>query len=98
MRAIGFTPGQVRASVAVRTGLQMAVAVVIGVPVGLIAGRMMLDGVTRSVGIGPGLAPLPALGPVALSVASLVGVAIVIGLMSARSAVHGEVADILREE
>jgi putative ABC transport system permease protein len=98
LRAVGFTPGQIRLSVAVRTATQMIAALVIGVPLGLLTARLMLNGVTRSVGIGPGLASLPTIGAAVASVAALLAVAVVVGLLSARGAVTGEVAEILREE
>ena len=98
LRAVGFTPRQVRVSIAVRTTVQMAAALIIGVPLGVVVGRLMLDGVTGSVGIGPGLARYPAVDHMAVSVAVLLAIAVTVGLLAARSAVAGEVAEVLREE
>ena len=52
LRAVGFTPRQIRTSVAVRTATQMLTALAVGVPVGLIVGR------PRASQVGPPISPM----------------------------------------
>jgi putative ABC transport system permease protein len=98
LKTIGFTPAQVVWSVAVGTAATSIVAVLIGVPAGLIAADLMLEAVGRGAGIGPELGDPPGVGGVVLAAAGIVLLAAGIGALVARRAARAQVADVLRAE
>lgn len=98
LKTIGFTPLQVAVSVAVGSAAYGAAAVLLGLPAGLVTASAMLDGVGTESGIGPGIAQLPTVGPLAFVALGIVGAAGVLGLVVAGRAASARVADVLRAE
>lgn len=96
LRTIGFTRRQVRAAVAWQAATLMAVALALGIPVGLICGRVAWLAFTRQVGVLPVL-QLPPLAFGVLVPAALV-VALVVSALPAGSAARTRPAEIPRAE
>jgi putative ABC transport system permease protein len=59
LKTIGFTPGQVASSVFAGSALLAAAAVVVGIPLGLVASKVMFDLLSNAAGIGSGVGRLP---------------------------------------
>ncbi len=87
LRTIGFTRGQVRATVAWQAAILTVVALLIGIPAGVACGRLAWLIFTRQLGIVPVIdVPLPALAVlVAAAVALAVAAAVPVGETAARS-------------
>ena len=76
LKAVGMTPVQVTLSVIIGMGLVALVGYAVGLPVGVLGIRFLIDRVSRGMGFGPVHAPLNASGlVVALPVIILVAVA-----------------------
>jgi putative ABC transport system permease protein len=98
LKAVGFTPGQVALGVAVGSGAPAVAAVLVGVPVGLLASAAMLTSVGRDTGLGPQLGAAPAAAAVALAALAVVALAAGVGALVARRAAAAPVAEGLRAE
>ncbi len=96
LRTIGFTRRQVRAAVAWQATTLMTVALALGIPAGLICGRLAWLAFTRQVGVLPVLQVSP-LTFCVLVPAALV-IALVVSALPAGSAAHTRPARILRSE
>ena len=98
LKTIGFTPAQVSMSVASSATVLGLAAVIVGLPLGLAAQRLLLDSLGRSAGWGPGLALGPAPLALALTLAIILALTALIGVLAARRAARSEVSTVLREE
>ena len=96
LRTIGFTRPQVRAAVAWQAATLMALALALGIPAGLICGRLAWLAFTRQVGVLPVLQAPPLTFGV-LAAAAMV-IALVVSALPAWSAAQTEPARILRSE
>jgi len=96
LRTIGFTRRQVRAAVAWQAATLMAGALALGIPAGLICGRLAWLAFTREVGVLPVL-QVPPLTFGVLVPAALV-IALVVSALPAGSAAQTKPAGILRSE
>jgi hypothetical protein len=76
LKAIGFRPGQLRASVLWQAGIVAVVGIVVGVPLGLALGRWLWTLFAEEIGAVP--APAVPIGSVAL--ASLIALALAVGM------------------
>ncbi|HET7487036.1 MAG TPA: FtsX-like permease family protein [Acidimicrobiales bacterium] len=98
LKTVGFTPRQLAGSVATGAGATALAAVLVGVPVGLLAGRVMVDGVGTGSGLGPGWGSSPAgLAVVAAGVA-LVALGAGLGALASWRAARARVVEVLRAE
>ena len=96
LRAIGFTRGQVRATVAWQAVALTGVALVIGIPAGIACGRLAWRIFTGQIGIPPVLdVPLVSL---AVLVATALALAVVVAAVPGESAARTRPADVLRAE
>ena len=96
LRAIGFTRAQVRSAVAWQAATLVAVALAIGIPVGIACGRLAWIIFARQIGIAPVVdVPLPYL---ALLVVASVALAVVIAALPGESAARARPALALRSE
>jgi hypothetical protein len=96
LRAVGMTPGQARAVVAVQASVLAIVALAFGVPLGLAAGRVLWQWVADSLPLAY-VNPSPwwaliLVGPLALLVANL------LAAWPARQAARTRIGDVLRAE
>ncbi|MGD9703585.1 MAG: ABC transporter permease [Acidimicrobiia bacterium] len=98
LRAIGFTPHQLVASGAVGTLVIVAIAAVIGVPLGLWLNRSLLTGVGRAMGAGPEFRADPALVPTTVVVLAVVVVAVAIGALTCVQSSRKPVSELVRYE
>jgi len=98
LKTIGFTPRQVAASVAGGTGALALVAAVLGIPLGVLASRLMLNGVGRAAGVGPGTQVGPTAVGLLLVIPGAVAVGALVGVLAARRAAGAEVVEVLRAE
>jgi putative ABC transport system permease protein len=98
LKTVGFTPNQIGATVAAGAAAYALLAVVIGVPLGLIASTAMHDAVGRGTGSGPGFGSAPQVGAVAVAAVVLVIGSTALAALSARRAARTSVAEILRSE
>lgn len=98
LKAVGFTPAQVALGIAVSSAAPAVVAVLVGVPAGLLAASAMLAGVGRGAGIGPELGVAPAAGALAVVALAVVALAAGAGALVARRAARAPVAEGLRTE
>jgi hypothetical protein len=96
LRTIGFTRRQVRAAVAWQAATLTVVALAIGIPVGIIGGRLAWLAFTRQIGVLPVL-QVPPLDFVVYVAAALV-VALAISVLPGESAARAAPAGILRSE
>ncbi len=98
LKTLGFTPAQITASVLSGSMFLALVALAIGIPLGLVATRVLFDILTNAAGIGSGVGSLPGvlwllpLLPIVLLVAALMSA------LPARTASKLEVAEALRYE
>jgi hypothetical protein len=96
LKTIGFTRAQMFAMVTSQAGVFGAMALLIGVPIGVAAGRWAWHALATEIGA-PQPAAVPLLGVVALAMATLV-VAAVVAVLPARSASRLPAATLLRAE
>jgi len=96
LRAIGFTPRQVQATVACQAATLTALALILGVPAGIVCGRLAWQIFAGQLGILPVLAiPLPWL---AIMVAGALALAIAAAAAPGASAIRTRPAEVLRAE
>ncbi|WP_045877126.1 FtsX-like permease family protein [Pseudofrankia sp. DC12] len=96
--ALGATPRQIVAQGAVAALFLATLALVIGVPVGLLVFRLQVDAVSASIGLGPGIGLLPSatfLIGIVLGTLVLTGAT---GAVAARGLARRPVGDLLRWE
>ena len=98
LRALGFTPTQIASSVAGGAIGLALVATAIGIPVGWALYWVIIDDVSRSLGVGAGFAASPPLGTVALLVPAAAVTAALVGAAAAREAITEEPAALVRWE
>lgn len=98
LKTVGFTPRQLALSVATGSGATALAAVAVGIPAGVVVGRLMLDAVGRGSGIGPGFAEQAAPLSVAVAGAVVVAAGAGLGALAARRAARAQVAEVLRAE
>jgi putative ABC transport system permease protein len=98
LKTVGFTPGQVARSVLFSSATLAVVAVAIGLPLGLVATRVMFDVLSSAAGIGTGVGAMP--GPLWLAplVPGAVAVALLGTALPARRAASVRIAEALRYE
>jgi ABC-type lipoprotein release transport system permease subunit len=84
LKAIGFRPGQLQSSVLWQAGIVAVVGIVVGVPLGVALGRWLWTLFAEEIGA----VPAPAVPVWSVTIASLVALALAIGL----SAVPGRIA------
>lgn len=98
LRAVGVTPRQVVAMVAVGAAALAVLGALIGVPLGWAASAVVTEVVGTATGIGPGIGATPGTVTVLVLVPLAVAVAALLGAASARRASHAEVSDLVRYE
>ena len=98
LKTLGFTPGQIVLSVLSGSALLALVAVGIGIPLGLIASRVMFDILSNAAGIGTGVGALPGVTWLAPLVPIVLLVTAVASALPARTASSLQVAEALRYE
>ena len=96
LRALGFTPRQVRATVGWMAVTFAAVAVAVGVPLGIAGGRLAWGAFTGQLGIVP-VTVIPA-GWVAALAAAVIALSVAVAAVPARSAARARPAAVLRAE
>jgi putative ABC transport system permease protein len=96
--AVGFTPRQVVTQGAIAGAVLGIVASLLGVPFGLWVFRVMSDAVSTGMGVGPGWAPAPASGTIALLVVAAVLVSAGLGGLAVARIAGRPAADLLRGE
>jgi ABC-type antimicrobial peptide transport system permease subunit len=96
LSALGFSPRQRRLVIAAQATAIACVALVLGIPLGVIAGRVVWSIIAGSMGVATDAA-FP-LGLLAVGTAALIVVVNLIGAIPARSAGRLPVADALRSE
>jgi putative ABC transport system permease protein len=95
---LGLTPRQIVGQGAVAALGLAALALVVGIPVGLLVFRLQVDAVSDSIGLGPGIGRMPSvwfLVSIALATLALAGAT---GAAAARGLVRRPVGDLLRWE
>jgi putative ABC transport system permease protein len=98
LKTIGFTPGQVAASVFAGSVALAGAAVIIGIPLGLVASRVMFDLLSSAAGIGTGVGKLPGLLWLAPLIPGAIAIAALGTLIPASRAAGVQVAEALRYE
>ena len=98
LKTLGFTPRQVGLSIASGTALIAGAAVVVGLPLGLLAADRVLSGVGRDSGAGPELAVTPGGLSLFVAVLAVLAIATGLGMLVARRVARARVADALRAE
>ena len=96
LSALGFTPRQRRLVIAAQATARACVALVLGIPLGSIAGRVVWSMIAGSMGVATGAA-FP-LGLLAVGTPAVIRVVNLIGAIPARSAGRLPVAEALRSE
>src|SRR5207248_8888292 len=96
LKTLGFVPGQVRATVAWQSTTLGVVAVVLGIPLGIAAGRWAWLAFAHQLGIVPE-AGVPLLALLAMVPATLV-VANLVAVLPGRAAARAQPARVLRSE
>ena len=96
LRTMGFTSRDVRATIAYQATILTLLGLVVGIPLGLIVGRV----VWRSIANGLGVEPVFAVSLLALGALVLAAVVIanIVGAFAANTAVHDRPAVVLAEE
>jgi putative ABC transport system permease protein len=98
LKAVGFTPAQIVASVFSGSAVLALVGVAIGIPLGLVASRVMFDILSNAAGIGTGVGALPGVLWLAPLVPIALIVAVIASVVPARIASNLQVAEALRYE
>jgi hypothetical protein len=96
LRALGFTPRQVRATVGWMAAAFAAVALAAGIPLGIAGGRLAWVAFTGQLGIVP-VTVVPA-GWVAALAATVIALSVAVAAVPARSAARARLAAVLRAE
>ena len=96
VRGLGFTAGQVRVALAVMGALLAIGAVVVGVPLGAVAGAATWSRVSSTVDVVPNVQWAFAIAGVVIVVVPLVGLAA--SLWPTRAATRSPAAEVLRAE
>jgi putative ABC transport system permease protein len=96
LRALGFTSGQVRATVSWMAVTVAAVALVIGIPLGVVSGRLAWQFLAAQLGIQPG----PVLSPASLVILAAAGIAlaVAVAVVPGAAAARARTATVLRTE
>ena len=95
-KTLGATPGQLRVAIATVAALLAAPAVAVGVPVGLVSFRALLDSSNPS--DGPDLHALPPAVSLVLAALAIVALAVVASSAPARHATRLKPISVLRAE
>ncbi|HVM01794.1 MAG TPA: FtsX-like permease family protein [Acidimicrobiales bacterium] len=98
LRAVGVTPSQVLAIVAIGAGVLGATAAALGMPLAWAATRAVTEVVGEATGIGPGIGVGPSPVVLALVVPAGVAVAAAIGAVAARRAASAPISELVRYE
>jgi hypothetical protein len=96
LRTLGFTGRQLRTSVRIQALAMMAVALVVGIPIGVALGRLAWRAFAVQLGVAAG--PVVPLGWVAVTVAGGLAVALLAAALPARAAARVDPASVLRSE
>jgi hypothetical protein len=96
LRALGFTGRQLRTSVRVQAVATMAVALAVGLPVGVALGRLAWQAFADQLGVAAG--PVVPVGSIAVTVVGALAVALVAAALPARAASRIDPATTLRTE
>lgn len=98
LKTVGFTPRQLVTAV-VSGGVAVAVlATALGIPLGLVATRLMFDVLSSAAGIGTGVGALPGAGWLALLLPMAVVTVVLASAFPAAAAARIRVAEALRYE
>ncbi len=96
LSAFGFAPSQRRSVIAAQATAIALVALVVGLPLGAVVGRLTWSVIARSMGVaGDALVPLPLLAAAAIGLVALLNL---LAVLPARTAGRLDVADALRSE
>ncbi len=95
-KAIGFTPRQLIAQGAVAGAALGVIAVAIGIPIGLLAFRVLADAVSSGVGVGPGWLPIPGVGTLAVVALLTIGLSAAAGALAERRMATRPTAELVR--
>lgn len=98
LKTLGLTPRQVVGSIFAGVAALAAMAVVVGIPLGLLVSRALFDELGKRTGVGAGLAVMPAASALALVVPVVGLLALGSGFLPARHAARLKVAEALRYE
>jgi putative ABC transport system permease protein len=98
LRSVGFTPRQVFTVIAIGAAVLALVGAVIGVPVGWLGFRALIETVGRQAGIGPQIGVNPAWWALLLCIPAALGAGVLLGLAVGRRAATAEIADLVRYE
>ncbi len=98
LKTLGFTPGQIGQSVFAGSVSLSIIALVVGLPLGLVATRVMFDILTSAAGIGTGVGEMPGILWLAPLVPGAVLVAVLATVLPAQRAAGVQVAEALRYE
>jgi putative ABC transport system permease protein len=96
--AVGFTPRQVVAQGAVAGLVLGIVSAVVAVPAGLWIFRMLSDGVSTSLGVGPGWMPAPATWSVVVLAVAACVVSAALGALAAARITRRSASELVRSE
>lgn len=98
LKTVGFTPRQLVLSVLSGGAGIALLATLLGIPLGLVATRLMFDALSSTAGIGTGIGALPGVRWMALLVPIAVGTTALASLFPATTAARIRVAEALRYE
>ncbi|MDR0342471.1 MAG: FtsX-like permease family protein [Nocardiopsaceae bacterium] len=96
VRTLGFTRGQVRAAVSWQAGTLVAAALVIGIPLGVVAGRLAWQVFSSQLGILP--VPVIPAATFGLLVPGALALAVAVAALPAEAAARARPAQVLRAE
>jgi ABC-type antimicrobial peptide transport system permease subunit len=94
LKALGFGRGQVTAAIGWQATTMAALALLLGIPVGIAAGRLVWTVFANTLGVVP--EPVVALGAILLLIPAVLIVGILIAILPARSAGRTRAAIMLR--
>jgi putative ABC transport system permease protein len=98
LKTVGFTPAQVAQTVFSGSTVLALTAVAVGLPLGLVATRVMFDVLSSAAGIGTGVGAMPGALWLAPLVPGALAVAVLATVVPARRAASVAVAEALRYE
>jgi putative ABC transport system permease protein len=96
--AVGFTPRQIVGQGAMAGAVTGAVAAAVGVPLGLLVFRVLADGVSAGIGVGPGWMPSPPAMAVVLVPLAAVLLAAALGAAAVARTARRPASDLVRGE